>query len=92
MRIPLRGAKGTETYRCLVGPMFEPHEVLGASYLPSIAALKLDTAEMAGCSLESFSAEFDADSGQVETSIALFTSEAVDSISVVFSVTILVAA
>lgn len=66
------GDKGTETYRFLVGPVFEPHEVLGASYFPSIAALKLDTAELAGCSVESFSAEFDADSGQVETSIAHF--------------------
>ena len=36
MRIPLRDQHGHETYRCLVGPELQPHDVLGVSYLPSI--------------------------------------------------------
>jgi hypothetical protein len=90
-RIPLRD-KGTETYTCRVGPVFEPHEVLGVSSLPSIAALDLNPAELAECSMQSFNAEYDVDSGQVEVSIELRAAGAVDSISVVFSVTILAAA
>ena len=92
MRIPLRDTNGTEMYRCVLGPVLEPHEVLGVSCLPSIAALNLNIAELAECSMTSFNAEFDADSGQVEVSIELFTAGAVDSISVVFSLTILAAA
>jgi hypothetical protein len=91
LRIPLRNAQGAQTFRCLLGPIFQPHEVLGISYLPSIAALNLDIAQMAGCSMTSFDAEFDVDSGQVEVTIELLLGGAVESISVVFSLTILTA-
>jgi len=90
-RIPLRN-EGTETYTCRVGPVFEPHEVLGVSCLPSIAALALNLAELAECSMHSFNAEYDADSGQVEVSFELSAVGAVDSVGIVFSVTILAAA
>jgi hypothetical protein len=91
LRIPLRGAQGAQTYRYLIGPAFQPHEVLGVSYLPSVAALNLDLAEMAGCTMNSFDAEFDVDSGRVEATIELLVLGAVESISVVFSLTILTA-
>jgi hypothetical protein len=58
LRIPLRNAQGVQTFRCLVGPVCEPHEVLGISDLPSVAALNLDLAEMAECSMNSVDAEF----------------------------------
>ena len=91
-RIPLRDTRGPGIYTCLVGPVFEAHEVLGVSCLPSIAALDLSLAELAECSMHSFNAEYDVDSGQAEVSIELFAAGAIDRISVVFSVTILAAA
>ena len=91
MRISLRNVTGAQTFRCLLGPVFQSHEVLGISYLPSVAALNLDAAEMAGCSMNSFEAEFDVDSGQVEATIELLVTGAVESVSVVFSLTILAA-
>ena len=87
-----RAREYEKTYTCLVGPILEPHQVLGISYLPSIAALDLDTADLAECSMKSNSAEFDADSGQVEISVELLAAGAVDSITLVFSLTILAAA
>src|SRR5260370_36406587 len=71
MRVPLRDTNGGLSCRCLVGPVLEPHEVLGVSCLPSIAALNLDLTKRAECSMEGFSAEYDADSGRVEASIEL---------------------
>jgi hypothetical protein len=91
VRISLRDTNGA-MYRWLVGPVLEPYEVLGVSCLPSIAALDLNVGELAECSMQSFNAEHDVDSGQVEVSIELFVAGGVDSISVVFSVTILAAA
>ena len=75
-----------------MGPILEAREVLGVSWLPSIAALDLHSADMAACSMGSNTAEFDVDSGQVEISIELSATGAVDNITLVFSVTILAAA
>ena len=84
------GRQDPETFTCLVGPRLEPHEFLGASCLPSIAGLDLLRDELAECSLTSHNAEFDVDSGQVEVSVELRTG-GVRCITIVFSVTILVA-
>jgi hypothetical protein len=92
MRVPIRGHNATETYTCLVGPVLEPHKVLGVSFLPSIAALDLHTSNTASVSMQSKSAEMDADSGQVEIGVELLSSGAVDNITLVFSLTILAAA
>jgi hypothetical protein len=92
IRLPLGGINGTETYHCRVGPVLELHEVLGVSFLPSIAALDLSMAALGACSMSSHSAEWDADSGQVEISVELSATGAVNSITLVFSLTILAAA
>jgi len=79
-----------ETYRCLVGPALEPHQVLGVSILPSMAAVEAELLEGAECSLESHEAEYDADSGRVEINLDMRLSEAV-TVTIVFSLTILAA-
>ena len=85
-------ASGAEVYRCRVGPRFEPHEVLGVSMLPSIASLQLDGAHPAECSIATFDAEYDVDSGQVEVALDVLAKGNVRSVAIVFSVTILAAA
>jgi hypothetical protein len=53
------GAKSVETYTCLVGPVLQEYEFLGASCLPSITSLDVSTIEMAACSIESWETEWD---------------------------------
>jgi hypothetical protein len=91
MRIRPRPGEGTETYTCLLGPVLTAHECLCVSFLPSIAALNLATADLAECSVRSYDAQWDADSGQVRISIEVFAAGAIGSATIVFSLTILVA-
>jgi hypothetical protein len=92
IRIPLPRGLGDETYTGAVGPVLEPHEVLGVSFLPSIASVDLNAAKSGECSVKSFTGEYDADSGQVEIELQVSASGAADRVSIVFSLTILAAA
>jgi hypothetical protein len=92
MRLPLAGNRGEQKFTSLVGPVLKPHEVLGVSFLPSIAAVDLNIANLGDCSVNSCSAEYDADSGQVEIEIHVNAEGSVEKMSIVFSLTILAAA
>ncbi|HZM93445.1 MAG TPA: hypothetical protein VFB92_08495 [Vicinamibacterales bacterium] len=81
-----------EIYHCLIGPTLEPHQVLGVSFLPSIAALDADLLGGAECSMDSYDAEYDADSGRVEISLEMRLSGTMSVVTIVFSLTILAAA
>jgi|SRR5581483_4414577 len=91
-RISIGPEAGSGSYTFRVGPVFEAYQVLGVSCLPSIAALELDIAALAECALTGHTAEFDVDSGRIEVALEIVAGGAVKTISVVFSVTILVAA
>jgi hypothetical protein len=92
LKIPNQGVEGAETYRCLVGPVLEPHQVLGVTYLPSIAAIDGDLLGASQCSVESNDAEYDADTGRIEISIVMRLSGALSAVTLVFALTILAAA
>ena len=84
------GEEFAETYTCLLGPVLREHEFLGASCLPSIAFL-VTTIEVSQCSIESWEADWDEDSGRVELRVQIAAAGAAAKASILFSVTILTA-
>jgi hypothetical protein len=74
-----------------LGPVFQEHEFLGASSLPSIAFLNVKTIEVAQCSIESSETEWDEDSGRVELRVQVSAAGAAAKARILFSVTILTA-
>jgi hypothetical protein len=84
-------ARRSETYTCQVGPVLQEHEFLGASCLPSIGWLEPATLESAQCVLESWVADWNKHSGQVEIRVQI-SGGGTAKLQVVFSVTILAAA
>lgn len=89
--VPL--TSGTSTYTCLIGPPLKPHEFLGATCLPSFAAVSVSSVsrEITQCSLESIDADHDERSGRVELRLQVTAAGPSAKASLLFSVTILAA-
>lgn len=88
IRIP--GSIKPSSYSCLVGPVLQEHEFLGASCLPTIAGLELGSNEFAQCLIESSDADWDDKSGQVEVRLRISADGGPVKLQVLFSLTILV--
>jgi hypothetical protein len=87
---PVAGGEAyAETYTCLVGPVLQEYEFLGASCLPSIARLETSTLDVAQCVIESSEAEWDEESGRVELRVQVAAAGAACKLQILFSVTIL---
>ena len=63
--VPVAGGEAyAETYTCLVGPVLQEYEFMGASCLPSIARLQTSTLDIAQCVIESSDVEWDDTGGR----------------------------
>ena len=82
----------SETYTCQLGPVLKAEEYLGASCLPSIGRLEPTTLESAQCLLESWDADWNEASGQVELRVKVAGTGGAAKVHILFSVTILATA
>jgi hypothetical protein len=88
--VPVAGGEAqAETYTCLVGPVLQEYEFMGASCLPSIARLETSTLDAAQCAIESSDAEWNEESGRVELRVQVSAAGAACKLQILFSVTIL---
>jgi hypothetical protein len=86
------GSAHSEIHSCLVGPVLDEDDFMGASCLPSIARLESATSDLAQCAIESGEARWAEDAKRVELRVQVSSAGAAASLQILFSVTILASA